>query len=45
MAEAVTLNKDLHGDHGHDHAHEHHKENFITKYIFSFDHKMIGKQF
>ena len=29
-----------HTDHGH-----HHKESFITKYIFSQDHKMIGKQF
>ncbi len=26
-------------------AHAHHKESFITKYIFSQDHKMIGKQF
>ena len=32
-------------DHAHDHAHEHHVENFWTKYIFSQDHKMIGKQF
>ena len=24
---------------------EHHKETFISKYIFSLDHKMIGKQF
>ncbi len=34
-------------DHAHDHAHdhEHHVENFWTKYIFSMDHKMIGKQF
>ena len=24
---------------------EHHKENFITKYVFSMDHKMIAKQF
>ena len=23
----------------------HHKENFFTKYIFTMDHKMIGKQF
>ena len=23
----------------------HHKETFITKYIFSMDHKMIAKQF
>jgi len=28
-----------HGDHGH------HKETFLTKYIFSQDHKMIAKQF
>ena len=26
-------------------AHAHHKESFITKFIFSQDHKMIGKQF
>lgn len=32
-------------DHAHDHDHEHHVENFWTKYIFSMDHKMIGKQF
>ena len=32
------------GDHGHDHGH-HHKETFITKYIFSQDHKMIAKQY
>lgn len=31
--------------HGHDdHAH-HHKDTFITKYIFSIDHKMIAKQY
>jgi cytochrome c oxidase subunit I len=24
---------------------EHHKESFIRKYIFSYDHKMIGKQY
>ena len=32
-------------DHANDHDHEHHVENFWTKYIFSQDHKMIGKQF
>ena len=32
-------------DHAHDHDHEHHVENFWSKYIFSMDHKMIGKQF
>lgn len=26
-------------------AHVHHKDNFITKYIFSQDHKMISRQF
>src|SRR5207253_8512022 len=29
---------------GHDHDH-HHKQSFITKYIYSQDHKTIGKQF
>jgi hypothetical protein len=34
---------EIHEEHnGH---HEHHKENFITKYVFSQDHKMIAKQF
>ncbi|MEY4191828.1 MAG: hypothetical protein RJA00_59 [Bacteroidota bacterium] len=33
----------LHADpHTHDH---HHKESFISKYVFSMDHKMISKQF
>jgi cytochrome c oxidase subunit 1 len=35
-------------DHGvvhHEEGHEHHHDNFITKYIFSQDHKMIAKQF
>ncbi|MEZ4786391.1 MAG: cbb3-type cytochrome c oxidase subunit I [Flavobacterium haoranii] len=27
------------------HEHGHHKETFITKYIFSLDHKMIAKQY
>ncbi|MGX1928747.1 cytochrome c oxidase subunit I [Flagellimonas sp. 2504JD4-2] len=34
---------------GHEHGHEdhghHHKETFVTKYIFSQDHKMIAKQY
>ena len=29
---------------GHEHEH-HHKDTFITKYIFSIDHKMIAKQY
>ncbi len=33
-------------DHSIDHEHEHHhKDTFITKYIFSIDHKMIAKQY
>jgi cytochrome c oxidase subunit I len=32
--------------HVHDHhEHNHHKETFVTKYVFSQDHKMISKQF
>jgi cytochrome c oxidase subunit 1 len=35
-----------HDDHSHDsHDHGHHKETFISKYVFSMDHKMIAKQF
>ena len=36
-----------HGDvHTHDAHHEHHHhETFISKYVFSQDHKMISKQF
>ena len=37
MAEYIKFDKDHH-------AH-HHKETFITKYIFSQDHKMIAKQY
>lgn len=29
----------------HAHHHEHHEETFLTKYIFSQDHKMIAKQY
>ncbi|MFV8268657.1 cytochrome c oxidase subunit I [Flavobacterium sp. GT2N3] len=33
-------------DHAIDHEHEHHhKDTFISKYIFSIDHKMIAKQY
>ncbi|MDG1064513.1 MAG: cbb3-type cytochrome c oxidase subunit I [Flavobacteriaceae bacterium] len=35
---------DTAGDHHDDHGH-HHKETFVTKYIFSQDHKMISKQY
>lgn len=43
MATSNKLDKTHSQDHGHD-EHEHH-ETFITKYIFSLDHKMIGKQY
>ena len=40
---STTSTKNEHfQDHLMDH---HHKENFFTKYIFTMDHKMIGKQF
>lgn len=38
--EAHNHTADHHDDHGH-----HHKDTFITKYIFSIDHKMISKQY
>ncbi|WP_182995422.1 cytochrome c oxidase subunit I [Pelobium manganitolerans] len=31
--------------HHDDHGHAHHHETFLTKYVFSQDHKMIAKQF
>ncbi|MCC6721510.1 MAG: cbb3-type cytochrome c oxidase subunit I [Bacteroidia bacterium] len=34
-----------HSEESEPHSTHHHKENFITKYIFSQDHKMISKQF
>ncbi|HEX9979912.1 MAG TPA: cbb3-type cytochrome c oxidase subunit I [Flavobacterium sp.] len=45
---AVAHDHDHAHDHGHDHDHDHehhHKDTFITKYIFSIDHKMIAKQY
>src|SRR6188474_1854769 len=40
-AEVITHHEVHHDEH---HVH-HHKETFITKYVFSQDHKTIGKQF
>ena len=34
-----------HDHHNDDHHEHHHKDTFITKYIFSIDHKMIAKQY
>jgi cytochrome c oxidase subunit 1 len=39
---AATIEHSAHHEEAHGH---HHKEHFITKYIFSQDHKMISKQF
>ena len=46
MSNEAILHQQLTGTHDAVHAHEHHHhETFITKYIFSQDHKMIAKQF
>ena len=53
MSQSINPNvhSDIHVTHDghhvehHDDGHHHHKETFITKYIFSQDHKMIAKQF
>lgn len=43
---AVAHEAHGHHDHlGHHDDHGHHEESFVSKYIFSQDHKMIGKQF
>lgn len=34
-----------HHDHSHDHHDHHHQETWVTKYVFSMDHKMISRQF
>ena len=49
MSNEATLHsqQEVHGSLGHDHhdGHEHHHDSFISKYVFSMDHKMIAKQF
>src|SRR5580765_4410390 len=45
MSSVATLHQaDVHGSHDAHHEHHHH-ESYITKYVFSQDHKMISKQF
>jgi cytochrome c oxidase subunit 1 len=44
MSDAMSLHPEVITTHDEHHVH-HHKETFITKYIFSRDHKTIGKQF
>jgi cytochrome c oxidase subunit I len=42
----ATANINATSHHAHDEHHDHdHNENFVTKYIFTTDHKMIAKQF
>jgi len=46
MSNEAILHEHQTGTHDVGHAHEHHHhESFITKYVFSQDHKMIAKQF
>lgn len=42
MASLTEVKTDSHAS---DHGHAHHEESFVSKYIFSQDHKMISKQF
>ncbi|MFN8231787.1 MAG: cbb3-type cytochrome c oxidase subunit I, partial [Bacteroidia bacterium] len=39
------LEKDHLAHHSHVHDHDDHEESFVSKYIFSMDHKMISRQF
>jgi cytochrome c oxidase subunit 1 len=48
MSEALNVHPEVittHEVHHDEHGHGHHKESFVSKYIFSMDHKTIGKQF
>lgn len=44
MSTATLHEADVHGAHDAPHEHHHH-ETFVSKYIFSQDHKMIARQF
>jgi cytochrome c oxidase subunit 1 len=44
-SEAISHGVHTHVGHDAGHEHHHHHETFITKYVFSQDHKMIAKQF
>lgn len=53
MSNEATIVQDVHAHstthhdaHGHEaHGHHEHHETFLSKYVFSMDHKMIAKQF
>jgi len=41
----IGLDHDLHDHHDDHHHDEHHEQGFISKYVFSQDHKIIARQF
>ncbi|MEQ1897333.1 MAG: cbb3-type cytochrome c oxidase subunit I [Vicinamibacterales bacterium] len=43
MDHASTIGHSAHGEHGHAHAHA--EPSFLSKYVFSLDHKVIGVQY
>jgi cytochrome c oxidase subunit 1 len=43
MSTVASLHHSSHDDHGHEH--EHHELNWVQKYVFSEDHKVIAKQY
>ena len=47
MSEAINIHSGVaaHAGHHDDHGHGHHHQSFVSKYIFSMDHKTIAKQF
>jgi cytochrome c oxidase subunit I len=50
MSAMTTTAEPLHGHEAHGHAHDHghghgHQQSFVSKYVFSTDHKVIGIQF
>ena len=48
MSNEATLHSQqevMHGAHDHHDREHHHEDSFISKYVFSMDHKMIAKQF
>ncbi|HEX7845799.1 MAG TPA: cbb3-type cytochrome c oxidase subunit I, partial [Chitinophagaceae bacterium] len=45
MSEALHVHTGAEVSHGHHDEHHGHHETFVSKYIFSMDHKTIGKQF
>src|SRR5678815_4254785 len=45
MSTVSLSDSSLHTSHDAHHDHHHHHETFITKYVFSQDHKTIAKQF